>query len=567
MRVSQTLLATEKEVPKDAELISHQLMLRAGLIRKVASGIYSWLPTGVKVLRKVEAIVRQEMEKAGATEMLMPSVLPKELIDETDRWEIFGSELLKMFDRHEREYCYGPTHEEVITDIARKEIRSYKQLPLNLYQIQTKFRDEIRPRFGVMRAREFLMKDAYSFHLSYDCLDKTYEKMYQAYERILTRLGLEFRAVVADSGAIGGSKSHEFQVLAEAGEDLIFYSDKSNYAANIEMATYKLPSLDNIDTPKEALKEVATPNVKSIDDLVKFLKIDIKKTLKTIVIKDQKGQLFGICLRGDHSLNETKLSKVKAISQPFEMATDQEIEDIFKAKPGSLGVVNSPISLIVDYSAAVLSDFVTGANKTNQHLTGVNWARDVNSKFEVCDIRDVVEGDLSPCGEGHLKSRRGVEVGHVFQLGDRYSHAMNASILNDQSKPTDLIMGCYGFGVSRVIAAAIEQSHDDYGIIWPKAIAPYDVSLIPMNAHKNHEVKLKADQLYEELKKAGFDVLYDDRSERAGVMFADHDLIGAPHRIVIGPKGLKENKVEYKARNKSERQEIKLDHIIEFLRG
>ncbi|MCF6767425.1 proline--tRNA ligase [Thiotrichales bacterium 19S11-10] len=564
MRISQTLLATKKETPKDAELVSHQLLLRAGLIKKLTSGIYSWLPTGLKVLKKVEGIVREEMNRANASEMLMPSILPKELIDETNRWQVFGPELLKMKDRHKRDYCYGPTHEEVITDIARNEIRSYKQLPLNLYQIQTKFRDEIRPRFGLMRAREFVMKDAYSFHLNRACLEKTYQVMYDTYVRILDRLGLKYRAVEADAGAIGGSTTHEFQVLADQGEDIIFYSDTSDYASNIEKASYLLPDITKRKAPQKEVNKIHTPNIKTIDQLVEFLGVEIEKTVKTLIVKDKNNQFYAVVLRGDHQLNELKLAKIDAISAPFEMANDHEIKKLFNADVGSIGIKDSPIPIIVDHSALMLSDFVTGANETDYHLSGVNWDRDIKN-YKAFDVRNVVEGDLSPDAKGKLLSARGIEVGHIFQLGDRYSCDMNAVVLDENSKAQALMMGCYGFGVSRVVAASIEQLHDDRGIIWPKAIAPYQVSLIGLNAHKNAQVKDACDRLYEMLIQNGFEVLYDDRAERAGVMFADSDLLGIPHRLVIGPNGLKNNEVEYKYRTEDKKENIKLDNIVIFL--
>ncbi len=555
MRVSQTLLATEKETPKDAELISHQYMLRAGLIRKLASGIYQWLPTGMKVLQKVKTIVREEMDKAGACEILMPSILPAELLQETHRWQKFGPELLKMQDRHHRDFCYGPTHEEPIVDIARKEIKSYKQLPLNLYQIQTKFRDEIRPRFGVMRAREFIMKDAYSFHSSYECLEETYQKMHTAYCNILRRIGLEFRVVNADAGAIGGSKTHEFQVLAAAGEDIVCYSDQSDYAANIEMAEYLKPDLSQRAKPAQALEKRATPKLKTINDICQQFNLVSTKAVKTLVIKDSHNKLFALVVRGDHELNEIKVGKLLQITAPFTFASDQEIQVVFKASAGSLGPVNAPIPVIVDYSAAMLSDFVCGANEDDFHLFGVNWGRDIAS-YELADIRNVVIGDLSPDGKGVLQQTSGIEVGHIFQLGDHYSKAMGASILDENGKKQDLIMGCYGFGVSRVIAAAIEQSHDKDGIIWPGEIAPFDIAIIPMNMHRSSKVFEVATKLHNDLRAAGFDVLFDDRKERAGIMFADADLIGIPHQLIIGEQTLEEDMIEYKCRRTQKKEHI-----------
>ena len=564
MRTSQTILATEKEAPHDAELISHQLMLRAGLIRRLASGIYTWLPTGLRVLRKVESIVREEMNKSNANEILMPNIIPSELWHETERWDKFGPELLKLYDRNKREFCFGPTHEEVITDIARKEIKSYKQLPLNVYQIQTKFRDEIRPRFGVMRAREFIMKDAYSFHSSNECLGETYQVMYQTYSNILNRIGLKYRAVQADSGAIGGSLSHEFQVLAEAGEDIVCYSNTSDYAANIELATYQFPDKSTRQEPKESLKSIDTPNQKTIADLCNFLNIPVEKTVKTLIIKDTNHKLFALVLRGDHELNEVKVEKISQITAPFTFASDTDIQAAFTTDAGSLGPVNSPIPIIVDHNAIVISDFVTGANEDDKHFTGVNWDRDIQD-YSTADLRNVVEGDISPDGKGTLLYAKGIEVGHIFQLGTNYSEKMKSTILDKNGKAQPLIMGCYGFGVSRVIAAAIEQSYDENGIIWPKEIAPYQVIIIPMNMHKSAEVKEAAEKLYAELKQANIEVLFDDRNERAGTMFADADLIGIPHRVVVGKKGLEKGIVEYKARTSTEKSEIPLKDILSFL--
>lgn len=565
MKVSQTILATEKQAPNDAELISHQLMIRAGLIRKVASGIYTWLPTGLKVLQKVEKIVRQEMNKSGASELWMPSVLPAELIKETDRWEKFGPELLKFKDRHKREFCYGPTHEEVITDIARKELKSYKQLPLNLYQIQTKFRDEIRPRYGIMRAREFVMKDAYSFHSSAECLDQTYNLMFETYSNILNAMGLKFRPVSADSGSIGGDKSTEFQVLAAAGEDVVCYSDQSEYAANIELATYFKPDISLREKSQETRKVIDTPNQKTIKDICSFMSVDIMKTIKTLVVKTNNGDLLALVLRGDHELNELKVEKLSEVTGSFEFASDEDINTAFNADPGSLGPVNSTIPVIIDHSAHMLVDFCCGANENDKHFTGVNWDVDVKD-YVTADLRNVVEGEISPDGKGKLKFQHGIEIGHIFQLGTHYSEKMNATILNENGKPAPLVMGCYGFGVSRAVAAAIEQSHDEKGIIWPKEIAPYDIALVPMNMHKSVEVKDAVEKLYVELLSEGFDVYFDDRNERAGVMFADVDLIGIPHRIVIGSRGLSEGKVEYKARTNDDKNDVPLSEIISFLK-
>uniref|UniRef100_UPI000E652D78 proline--tRNA ligase n=1 Tax=Facilibium subflavum TaxID=2219058 RepID=UPI000E652D78 len=549
MRATHTLLATAKETPKEAELISHQYMIRAGLIRKVASGVYTWLPTGLKVLQKVQNIIREEMDKSAANEVLMPSILPSEFLQETGRWEKFGSELLKINDRHGRDFYYGPTHEEPIVDIARKQINSYKQLPLNLYQIQTKFRDEIRPRFGVMRAREFIMKDAYSFHLDEECLNKTYKKMYQTYCNILNRMGLQFRVVEADAGAIGGSITHEFQVLAQSGEDIICYSDQSNYAANIELASYLIPNLNARPKGEKTLEKISTPDIKTIDQLCQEFDLPAKNTLKTLVIKDSKDNFFALVLRGDHNLNEIKVEKLPQITPPFYFASDDEIKAKLNTDPGSLGPVNCPIPVIVDYTAAMAFDFVCGANQSGFHYFGANWDRDIPS-FEVADIRNAVIGDISPDGHGQLQQTSGIEVGHIFQLGDHYSKKMNANVLDENGKKKPLIMGCYGFGVSRVIAASIEQSHDTYGIIWPQEIAPYEVVIIPMNMHKSKKVAEEAESIYAQLKAAGFDVLLDDRNERSGVMFADADLIGAPHQIIIGQKSLDKGSIEYKNRRK-----------------
>jgi prolyl-tRNA synthetase len=565
MRVSQTILATEKQAPSDAELISHKLMIRAGLIRKVAAGIYSWLPTGLKVLQKVEKIVREEMNKSGASELWMPSVLPAELIKETDRWEKFGPELLKIKDRHKRDFCYGPTHEEVITDIARNQLNSYKQLPLNLYQIQTKFRDEIRPRYGIMRGREFIMKDAYSFHTSYECLGETYEVMYQTYCNILNAMGLKFRAVSADSGAIGGDKSHEFQVLADAGEDIICYCEESDYAANIELATYQKPDASSRQASTESIQEINTPNQRTIKDICDFLKIDIKKTIKSLVVKTNKEAFLLLILRGDHELNEVKVEKLPEVGGGFEFASEEEIRSLFNADPGSLGPVASPIKVIVDHSATMCVDFACGANENDKHFTGVNWDVDIKN-YSTADLRNVVEGDISPDGKGQLKFLHGIEIGHIFQLGTHYSEKMNATVLGENGKPVNLVMGCYGFGVTRAVAAAIEQSYDENGIIWPKPIAPYDVALIPMNMHKSPEVKEAAENLYAELLHAGFDVYFDDRNERAGAMFADADLIGIPNRVVIGSRGLSTGTVEYKSRTDDTKLDVELDDIIPFLK-
>lgn len=566
MRTSQYLLSTLKETPADAEIISHQLMLRAGMIRREASGMYTWLPNGIRVLRKVEAIVRKEMNKAGAIEVLMPMVQPAELWQESGRWEKMDAELLRFKDRHQRDFVLGPTHEEVITDLVRKEVSSYKQLPLNLYQIQTKFRDERRPRFGVMRAREFLMKDAYSFHLSQECLEKTYQAMYQAYSNIFTRLGLEFRPVLADTGAIGGAVSHEFHVLASSGEDAIVFSDASDYAANIEKAEALAPT-----TPRPAatapVTEIATPNAGTIAEVAALLAVDANQIIKTLLVygerTDEKSPqpLVALLLRGDHELNEIKAEKLAGVQSPLTFASEADIRAVTGASAGSLGPLGLSIRIVADRSAAVLANFVCGANKDGYHLTGVNFGRDITT-YEVADLRNVVEGDPSPCGNGHLVIKRGIEVGHIFQLGDRYAAAMKAGVLNEEGKHQIMTMGCYGVGVSRIVAAAIEQNHDQYGIIWPAAIAPFQVALVPMNMHKSVRIQDTAEALYQALTAAGVEVLFDDRKERPGVMFADMELLGVPHHIVIGERNLDERLVEYKNRRSGEKSLLAIDDVV-----
>lgn len=563
MRTSQYLLATEKEHPADAQLVSHKLMLRAGLIRQEAAGIYTWLPTGWRVLRKVERIVREEMDRAGAVELNMPCLIKAELWKESNRWDKYGSELLRITDRHQREFCFGPTHEEVITDIARKTIRSYKQLPLNLYQIKTKFRDEIRPRFGVMRGREFIMKDAYSFHLSQACLQTTYDKMYDAYMNICQRLGLEVRAVLADSGAIGGERSHEFQALATAGEDMIFYSDDSDYAANIEKAS-ALPPQHPCPQPEQTLTLFDTPNIKTIVALQRTFEIPIQKSLKTIIVKNSKQEFFALLLRGDHQLNEIKAQNLAVMGGHCSLAKADEIQLIFGAGPGSLGPVQCPIPIIVDHDASVVADFVCGANQEGKHYKGVNWNRDVPN-YGVADLRNVVVGDKSPDGQGTLQATRGIEVGHIFQLGDVYAVPMQASAPDASGQAKTLIMGCYGFGVSRVIAAAIEQQHDDHGIIWPEAIAPFQVALVPIQYHKSAQVKKITDKLYQQLLEHDIEVLLDDREDRPGVLFADMDLIGIPHRLVVSERGLKQQTVEYKARSAETSSNIPSATVVQHL--
>ena len=568
MRASRYLIATQKETPADAEIISHQLMLRAGMIRKLAAGLYTWLPMGLRTLRKVERIVREEMDKSGAQEVLMPAVQPAELWEESGRWTQYGGELLRMKDRHGRDFCFGPTHEEVITDLIRNEISSYKELPANFYQVQTKFRDERRPRFGVMRAREFLMKDAYSFHLNAESLNETYELMHRTYCAIFDRFGLDYRAVQADSGAIGGSASHEFHVLASSGEDDIVFSTGSDYAANIEKAEAVAPS-GTRPAPVEERKEVATPDQKTIDAVSQLLGIDATRTVKTLLVKaeaDEDGNsgLVALVLRGDHTLNEIKAENLAGVAEPLTMATDEEIEQAVGCKPGSIGPVNLNLPVIVDRSAAHLADFVCGANREGFHLTGVNWERDA-ALGRVEDLRNVVEGDPSPDGKGTLEIRRGIEVGHIFKLGNKYSTAMNATVLDENGKTVIMDMGCYGLGVSRVVAAAIEQNHDENGIIWPDAIAPFQVAIVTLNAHKSPTVAEAGEKLYEQLRQAGYDVLLDDRKERPGVKFADMELIGIPHRFVVSERGLAAGTLEYKGRKDAEKQDVPVAEALPFL--
>jgi prolyl-tRNA synthetase len=565
MRTSNFLIATQKETPADAEVISHQLMLRAGLIRKLASGLYTWLPLGLRVLRRVEAIVREEMDKSGAQELSMPVMQPAELWQESGRWEQYGPELLRIRDRHERDFCLGPTHEEVITDLVRNEIKSYKQLPINLYQIQTKVRDEIRPRFGIMRSREFLMKDAYSFHASQESLEETYQVMHQTYSSIFTRLDLEFRPVIADTGSIGGSASHEFHVLANSGEDDIAFSDTGNYAANVEMAEAVAPGTPR-PAPASALAEVATPGVKSIEELASFLAVDPASTVKTLLVAGEaEGELVALVLRGDHQLNAIKAEKLAGVGSPLRMAGEEEVRRACGAGFGSLGPVGLGIQLIVDRSAACLADFCCGANRDGFHLTGANWERDCPLE-RVEDLRKVEEGDPSPDGSGTLQIKRGIEVGHIFQLGTKYSEAMSAKVLDETGRNVTMIMGCYGIGVSRIVAAAIEQNHDDSGIIWPASMAPFQLVIIPLNMHKSPEVAQCAEELYLALADAGVDVLMDDRNERPGVKFADMELIGIPHRIVVGDRALADNNIEYKGRRDADSQLIPRGDILEFLR-
>jgi len=566
MRTTQFLIATQKETPADAEIVSHQLMLRAGLIRKLATGLYTWLPLGLRVLRRVEKIVREEMDRAGALEVSMPVMQPAQLWEESGRWEQYGPELLRIKDRHERDFCLGPTHEEVITDLVRNEVKSYRQLPVNLYQIQTKVRDEIRPRFGVMRAREFLMKDAYSFHLDQESLEETYRDMHRAYTNIFSRLGLEFRPVLADTGSIGGSRSHEFHVLADSGEDAIAFSDGSDYAANVELAEAVAPRVARA-MPAAGLQEVATPGVGSIEELSAFLGIDPSTTVKTLLVaaEGEDGGLVALVLRGDHQLNSVKAEKLEGLAAPLRMATPEEARSACGAGFGSLGPVGLDLPVIVDRSAAGLADFCCGANRDGYHLSGVNWERDC-PLARVEDLRNVVEGDPSPDGRGRLQIKRGIEVGHIFQLGTKYSEAMGATVLDEGGRGVVVTMGCYGIGVSRVVAAAIEQNHDANGIIWPASMAPFQLAIVPLNMHKSAPVAECAESLYTALRDAGIDVLLDDRNERPGVKFADMELVGIPHRIVIGDRALAEGRLEYKGRRDAEPTLVPRDEILDFLR-
>ena len=564
MRLSQFHLATVKEIPADAEIASHKLMLRAGMIRRLASGLYTWSPLGLRVLRKVENVVREEMNRAGAIELLMPSVQPRELWEETGRWEKFGGQLLKIKDRKQQEFCYGPTHEEVITDFARNELKSYKQLPVNFYQIQTKFRDEIRPRFGVMRAREFLMKDAYSFHLTQESLAATYAVMYQAYTRIFTRLGLSFRAVQADTGAIGGNASHEFQVLADSGEDAIAFSDGSDYAANIEKAEALAPT-NTRPAATAALQQVATPTQKTIEDVAAFLGVSPDRCVKTLLLRGRDG-LVALCLRGDHQVNEVKAAKLDELGGESILASEEEILAAIGTRPGFIGPVGLPdsIPVIVDRDAAVLADFVCGGNADGTHYTGANWERDARIS-RIADIRNVVEGDRSPDGEGILHIARGIEVGHVFQLGTKYAEALDAVVLNDQGKTQVMTMGCYGIGVSRIVAAAIEQRHDDAGIVWPEAMAPWRVAVCVINPKHLPEVSEAAQALYEALNAHGIETVLDDRGLRPGGMFADMELIGIPHRVVISDRGLTAGTLEYRGRTETESRAITQEQLFDLL--
>jgi prolyl-tRNA synthetase len=566
MRLSNFFLSTLKEAPAEAELVSHKLMLRAGLIKKLGSGLYTWMPLGLRVLRKVEAIVREEMNRAGAIELLMPAVQPAELWQETGRWDLFGPLMLKIKDRHKRDFCFGPTHEEVITDIARRDIRSYRQLPLNLYQIQTKFRDEIRPRFGVMRAREFLMKDAYSFHVDFEDLKREYRNMYDAYSDVFTRLRLKFRAVTADPGAIGGTGSHEFHVLADSGEDAIAFCPASDYAANVELAEALVPAAKRAD-PAQKMEKVPTPGKTTCEDVTALLELPLSKSMKALAVMHGE-QMFMLLVRGDHQLNEIKAAKIPGLD-PFRFATESEIENAIGCLPGYIGPVGLPksVTVIADRSVAAMSDFVCGANEAGYHYTGVNFGRDLPEPAQVADIRNVVAGDPSPDGKGALEICRGIEVGHVFQLRTKYSEAMKAHFLDEagQSKPME--MGCYGIGVSRIVAAAIEQGNDDRGIVWPLPMAPFFVAIAPIGYERNEAIREAADQLHDELDAAGVEVLLDDRGERPGVMFADLELLGLPFRVTIGDRGLKEGKAEILARTATKSEQISLQNVAAHLKS
>jgi prolyl-tRNA synthetase len=566
MRVSTFFLSTLKEAPAEAELTSHKLMMRAGLIRKLGTGLYTWMPLGLRVLRKVDAIVREEMNRAGAVELSMPAVQPAELWQESGRWDKFGPQMLKIKDRHERDYCFGPTHEEVITDIARREIRSYRQLPVHFYQIQTKFRDEIRPRFGVMRAREFLMKDGYSFHVDHADLEREYRNMYDTYTRIFERLGLRFRAVAADTGAIGGTGSHEFHVLADSGEDAIAFAPQSDYAANVELAEALAPS-GTRSAPSQALQKIATPGAHTIDDVAARLKVPAHKIVKTLMViaGDQKPYL--LLLRGDHMLNEVKAAKQFAHADGFRFASESEIRQRLRTGPGSIGPVGADLPVIADRALETISDFVCGANEDGYHYTGINFGRDLPSPDDYVDIRNVVEGDPSPDGHGALSICRGIEVGHIFQLGTKYSESMSATYLDESGQSKYMEMGCYGIGVSRIVAAAIEQNNDARGILWPLPIAPFQVAIAPIGWGKNAEVRAQAEKLHDELTAAGIDVLLDDRDERPGVMFADLELIGVPHRINVGERSLKQGQVEYQARTEDRPKSIELATAVQFVKS
>jgi len=563
MLASNFFIQTKKETPADAEIISHQLMIRAGLIKKLSSGIYSYLPLGLRILRKVENIIRQELNSTGAMEIMMPSIQPASLWEETNRWESTGAELLKIKDRHKRDFCFGPTHEEVVTDIVRKEVSSYKQLPLVLYQIQTKFRDEIRPRFGVMRSREFIMKDAYSFHKNEESLEETYGSMYEAYTRIFQRLGLRFRAVLADSGNIGGKLSHEFHVLADSGEDTIAYCNNSDYAANLELATTITPVESTAESGPE-LEEIETPDTTTIESLCNHLNVKAEETVKVIIVKGEEHPLVACILRGDHTLNQTKIEKHPLVKAPLTLADKNDIAEHLQQEPGYIGPLGLNIPNIVDPFAAALDSFVCGANKNNYHYKNAIWNRDCNIG-EILDIREVCPGDTSPDNNGELQFAKGIEVGHIFNLGIKYSKQMNATALDENGKPFPMIMGCYGIGVSRIIAAAIEQNNDENGIIWPEGMAPFQVHIIPMNYHRSENIKSFSDDIYQKLQKLGIETMLDDRNMRAGALFADADLIGTPHQVIIGERNLAEGKVEYKNRRSGEKQLLSVNELLKIL--
>ena len=564
MRASEFLISTLKETPSDAEVVSHQLMLRAGLIRRVAAGIYNWMPLGLRVLRKVEQVVREEMERAGALELAMPVVQPGELWEESGRWEQYGPELCRLEDRHQRPFCLGPTHEEVITQIARSEIKSYKQLPVNLFQIQTKFRDEIRPRFGVMRSREFIMKDAYSFHIDQECQERTYWRMHEAYTAIFTRLGLDFRAVEADTGSIGGNHSHEFHVLAESGEDAIAFSTDSDYAANVELAPAMATSVIDADAEAPPLEKFATPGMTTIDDLAEQLGIAAQQSIKTLLAKDEQGSLVALVVRGDHRLNAIKAAKLPGMASPLQLAEPDEVRDTLGAGFGSLGPVGAPIRVVVDHTAAQMPHFVCGANEDGYHVKGATWGRDVpNAEF--ADIREIISGDPSPCGAGTLEIRRGIEVGHIFQLGTKYSETMNASVLDEQGRSQPMVMGCYGIGITRIVAAAIEQNHDENGIIWPAAMAPFDVAIVPLGMDKSEAVAQATERLYAACQDAGLSAFLDDRRERPGVKFAEMELLGMPLRVTVGERSLAEGNLELTHRHSGETEMIAADTILDRL--
>ena len=564
MRTSRILLATEKEDPSDAEIVSHRLMIRAGLVRRLAAGLYTWLPLGLRVLRRIEAIVREEMDRSGAQEVLMPAVQPAELWIESGRWDHFGPELLRLRDRHERDFCVGPTHEEVITDIVRREVRSYRQLPLNLYQIQTKFRDEVRPRFGIMRAREFIMKDAYSFDLDEAGSRRSYETMRDAYRRIFTRTGLDFRLVDADSGAIGGSRSEEFHVLAESGEDDIAFNDAGTYAANLELTP--APPAPERGAATEAMREVSTPGVRTIEDVSRLLGVVPERCLKTLFVEGEDGTPVALVLRGDHDLNLVKAGRLEGVRLPVAFASPEAVGGATGASPGSVGPIGLDVPAVVDAWAAAAADFVCGANRDDTHLAGVNWGRDAPEPV-IADLRNAAAGDPSPDGHGTISIRRGIEVGHVFQLGRKYSESMHAVCLDEDGRARTLEMGCYGIGVSRIAAAAIEQNHDENGIVWPDAIAPFEVALLPMNARRSGRVRDRAEALYAELRAAGIEVLLDDRAVRPGVMFSEMDLIGIPHRLVLGERRLDEGAIEYRNRRGGETELVPLDEAVGFVAG